>query len=439
MMVAHRCVFTGVCCAAVLLWSGQAHSQAVIFEDDLDDNSAGWSFDGLDSPFFGTLAEAIDALNSGTRIGSLGIAGYDYSVDSVPEAPNSDPSGTATTGFRVATNLLNGGAPVVDGEVVEADQAAFSIDNPGFTGRYTVQTDMYLSFSTDPSLAGTTEHGGVFVGKDTVQNPINPAFPISQGAGTLFSSDGDCFNCDYILLKNESELDLASGQYSVQDFGFGNQNGYDNTDINTDPENGPLINLPAAFPALDPIQQDGSVAFRWLTVTIEVDPDAPGMGDNGSTGTAKFSIEYEDVSNPGETASFVIGTVDNSVDDDPNDEFDTGEEPVDLTGRISLALVDFFPSIARDPSEAFIIFDNVKVFQTPLAGDFNGDGFVNAADYTNWRDGFATGDFTLDDYAEWKANFGAGTPPAAGASPTPEPTAVVLGLLPLLGLGRYRS
>ena len=40
-----------------------------------------------------------------------------------------------------------------------------------------------------------------------------------------------------------------------------------------------------------------------------------------------------------------------------------------------------------------------------LAGDFNGDGQVNAADYTVWRDGLGS-EYALAEYTTWKTNFG---------------------------------
>ncbi|MEN1680409.1 MAG: lamin tail domain-containing protein [Planctomycetota bacterium] len=82
----------------------------------------------------------------------------------------------------------------------------------------------------------------------------------------------------------------------------------------------------------------------------------------------------------------------------------------------------------------------------PPEGDYNGDGTVDAADYTVWRDAFAAGDVLtvgkavpgvadLADYGVWKAAFiGAGS----GASTlVPEPAAAAL-LLPLLGLATRR-
>jgi len=81
-------------------------------------------------------------------------------------------------------------------------------------------------------------------------------------------------------------------------------------------------------------------------------------------------------------------------------------------------------------------------------GDYNGNGIVDAADYTVWRDTFgqtllwpgegADGDLsgTIDqgDYDFWKANFGLGSPGTAsggtiggpGSLPVPEPGALVL-------------
>ncbi len=75
-----------------------------------------------------------------------------------------------------------------------------------------------------------------------------------------------------------------------------------------------------------------------------------------------------------------------------------------------------------------------------LAGDYNNDGTVNAADYTVWRNtrgqtgtGLAAdGNFDKvidpEDYTIWKSNFGqrgAGSGAAASA-PVPEPSGFVL-------------
>ncbi|TWT47537.1 glycoside hydrolase family 113 [Botrimarina hoheduenensis] len=57
-----------------------------------------------------------------------------------------------------------------------------------------------------------------------------------------------------------------------------------------------------------------------------------------------------------------------------------------------------------------------------LAGDFNGDGLVDVADYTTWRDGLGA-EYPIEDYAVWVARFG-DTLAAGGSASTasiPEP------------------
>ncbi|MGE3641125.1 MAG: NF038122 family metalloprotease [Pirellulales bacterium] len=63
-----------------------------------------------------------------------------------------------------------------------------------------------------------------------------------------------------------------------------------------------------------------------------------------------------------------------------------------------------------------------------LAGDYNSDGTVNAADYTVWRDGLGS-TFPRADYEVWKAHFGQTYDGGAGAVPsvsTTEPTTIFL-------------
>lgn len=78
-----------------------------------------------------------------------------------------------------------------------------------------------------------------------------------------------------------------------------------------------------------------------------------------------------------------------------------------------------------------------------LAGDYNNDGRVDAADYTRWRDtlgqtgaalaadGNGNGQIDNADYNIWKANFGQ-TAGAASLAPVPEPQSLVLLALALL-------
>lgn len=389
-----------------LSFASVSQSQTVVYTDAFENqetllttgqtSSTGWVF-------------TLDHANQGDA-----RFGFDYSTLQIPEAPRSAGGDAPQRGVALRTNVAGG----------NVDSSGVSLANPDFSGKYMVEVDMWLSWSLDASQVGTTEHAGLFVGKDTVTNPADVNFPVSRGAGAIFSSDGDCSNCDHILLKNEAELDTFSGQYSVTDFGFGNQNGFDNTDINTDPLNGDLLDLPAIFPAfaipLNPTfeQPAGTVGFQWITLKAEVDPDG-GSGPGPDKGTTTFTI-----TKASSGVSFFLGTIDNSIADDPTDGIVTNEGPVDMEGQVSLVIIDFFTSVARDINEATVVFDNLVVTQLPagLDGDYNGDGSVNAADYTVWRDGNSPDD-TQAGYDLWAGNYGATA--SSRAQSIPEPSSIV--------------
>ena len=84
-------------------------------------------------------------------------------------------------------------------------------------------------------------------------------------------------------------------------------------------------------------------------------------------------------------------------------------------------------------------FDNFLV-RDGLPGDYTGDGLVDAADYTRWRDqqgsvgfglsadGDADGDVDADDYGVWTADFGQSNA-LAPATATPEPASSLLAIL----------
>ena len=435
-----------------------AASAQVLFEDDFDDNAAGWVEESLTGNF--------------GLSGSDVVFGYDYSADGIPEAPNSAPGDAATSGVRLRTNT-NG---------LPTDQNSIAIENVDFSGQYTVQVDMWLNWPPAPGAVGTTLHGGLYVG-DALAGDLNTNTPTQRGAGFIASSDGDCGNCDYILLKNEFELDTFSGQYSVTEFnvtGGGNQPGYDETDVNTDPANGIDIDLPAFLPTFDIVdatggaqtggedeffQPAGAAGFQWITVTAEVDPTATGNGPGtGVDGTTKFSITNV----LGNTLE--IGTIDNSRpdildDDNDGDECDTGEGsedicvnlnnpldgdvPVDMEGRISLVLIDFFAGAGSNIDLSYALFDNIVVTGDETGGlmaDFNGDGSVDlldldilGANFGNPGDpmtGDANGDGTVDllDLDILGSEFGM----SESASAVPEPTTALLAGLTLGLLPRRR-
>ncbi|MEX2169994.1 MAG: autotransporter-associated beta strand repeat-containing protein [Pirellulales bacterium] len=87
------------------------------------------------------------------------------------------------------------------------------------------------------------------------------------------------------------------------------------------------------------------------------------------------------------------------------------------------------------------VLDVTALGVTGVPGDYNGDGTVNAADYTVWRDGGALlnevatiGSVTPEDYDAWAARFGNSGSGSASSAAVPEPTALLLALFALCGL-----
>jgi hypothetical protein len=80
-----------------------------------------------------------------------------------------------------------------------------------------------------------------------------------------------------------------------------------------------------------------------------------------------------------------------------------------------------------------------SIFTPMIAGDFNADGVVDAADYVAWRDQLNT-TYTPADYDVWRASFGRATETGADAIATaaPEPTSILLAVIAFLALFRPR-
>ncbi len=326
-----------------LVQAPSALGQTVLFKDAME-SGAGWKY----SHFGGTSKPTASDI-------SQADFGFDYSTLGIPEAPHSQVGDATRRGLRLAANTpgLWGG-----------DQVAAVYEDVNFDGQYTVQVDAWLNWSSGGSNVGTTEHLGVLAGFQVADAQQSFA-PGQNGAGALVSSDGDasCGSgiCDYILVKDGAHLDSASGQYGEDNFGFGNRLGYNSTDSNAN------LNLPALFPSFNiatatdglngtGTQPAGALGFQWVTVTLKVDTLAVGANANGKLGTVEVTLTSHHSGN-----SFVLGTIDNSVEDDPFDGYDTQERPANLSGGIGLMLTDFYNSGPSNPNRAFALFDNLRI------------------------------------------------------------------------------
>ena len=91
-------------------------------------------------------------------------------------------------------------------------------------------------------------------------------------------------------------------------------------------------------------------------------------------------------------------------------------------------------------------FDNVRLNDISdvgsVPGDYSGNGTVDAADYTVWRDGgpllnevqgVTPGSVTPEDYDAWRARFGNTSGAASGSAAVPEPACWSLAVIALFG------
>ena len=125
---------------------------------------------------------------------------------------------------------------------------------------------------------------------------------------------------------------------------------------------------------------------------------------------------------------------------------------VSMGGAQDLAFRYLFPGDSEF-TDGFVVYRNVN-FQ-PVVGDYNGDGTVNAADYTVWRDhlgasvpsgtgadGSGNGVIDAADYQVWKTNFGMSSSPGAAAlatNPVPEPSSLQFLALAAAAIGCRRQ
>ena len=120
--------------------------------------------------------------------------------------------------------------------------------------------------------------------------------------------------------------------------------------------------------------------------------------------------------------------------------------------QAGLSLMVYFEGKSPAGLESFLRatgFDKVRLEDTSdvegLPGDYSGNGTVDAADYTVWRDGgplqnevdgITPGSVTQEDYDAWKARFGNNSGAASGGSATaavPEPACWSLAVIALFG------
>jgi hypothetical protein len=117
-----------------------------------------------------------------------------------------------------------------------------------------------------------------------------------------------------------------------------------------------------------------------------------------------------------------------------------------LTTGLTTSYLDVDDSVALFLGDAFgdkAIFMNFAA--AGIAGDYNNNGTVDAADYVVWRDNLNTnntlpndpngGTVDTDQFNTWRANFGKTTGGGSSLTAVPEPSSAVAVILAALGIG----
>lgn len=235
---------------------------------------------------------------------------------------------------------------------------------------------------------------------------------------------------------------------------------FDNThDANTspprtEPDNFSFVYLPYDAENLTAglVAADGSIVSS-----------SPGAGTDWSLtkesddrGLAQYRLSFTDSSKgPSEGMLLLVGTgdyeglenQDNSMlyEVDGNDFLIRGVDHV--SGLVPAEFTDYEDTGFMF---AYVDFDDAPSLAAPqsLRGDFNSDGFVDAADYTVWRDnvddlneanlgwnGDGIAGIDEGDYEVWAANYGASLPVTTAA--VPEPASALLSLVALASLLQF--
>ncbi|MEQ8848899.1 hypothetical protein [Botrimarina sp.] len=167
--------------------------------------------------------------------------------------------------------------------------------------------------------------------------------------------------------------------------------------------------------------------------------------DNDKVYNLSLSLVRDTIETPGDTITATLTVTDLATNESWSltgteglEDATSGGIPIPGTGGPQSDSWDYFAlrNATSGSSEFDFLIDNFMVevngSNAGLAGDYNNDGLVDAADYTVWRDGQSP-DSSQAGYDLWAQNYGASLG-GGSAESTPEPGSVALAAL-AAGLG----
>ncbi|TWT98176.1 hypothetical protein Pla108_23330 [Botrimarina colliarenosi] len=314
-----------------------------------------------------------------------------------------------------------------------------------------IQSTLTAANSAGPAVTGawTSDSGNGFwdSGGDRISFTGSTAAPVAHAS---FGDGGAGYNLDSLgdSIKLTAAIDTDQAMSSIQfRYGmFGDEGGsIDGTIAGGEAWNGYYVANAvgrARVGVLEKGENGGGVGAWWSGVgpnsSVEVpESAAAASGDylvTSRTATPAGHYELElSYTRVGDGLKIDWGMISVDENGDPNGVYEHIGSVIDETpassswnyNQVGLMLLGngFTGSIIADDI-------NVAFTAGPLTGDFNGDGLVDAADYTIWRDGDEAADANFDgvvdadDYNLWASHYGATS--TSIAVTIPEPTAWLL-------------
>lgn len=400
--------------------------------------------------------DGLPGFGEGKRSGEQHQWGFGYTDDQgngmtiqeFYDANQKDSDGFVT----ISTPLSDGAGGVGPDWTFTGPTFLFNSGDQTFQGLNTIQGEGAIDFGTFEDLApngiGQVHIQSAFTDDESIVGrlhievkritvvPINPdptlvgrldaMSGISRRFGTPFSTQTNPDGSGAID-NADSEFRVIRELDQLQRF---DQNGFTNLIIQTDDDD--------ETGGFGIWQEPGYQVFDGNEATVEIraklvplNPNAQEAGDRA----ASFGVVLNDMDGDdsagvgGEEYRYEVQTADLS-----EDAFTTLQIPLtDFTSQQAFEFVNpgdgllddfnlYYMGIVTNPDAGLvgveIEYIEIRLPSTALPGDFNGDGTVDAADYTVWRDGLGS-EFTASDYEVWRDNYGASQGGVASAAPEP--------------------
>ena len=334
--------------------------------------------------------------------------------------------------FTMTGGTLSVGNRFLMGTADTATAGASNIVGNQSNGTITTMTDFTLADTNGDSTYNLSGGGEIHAGAYLIVGRQRKLGVMNQTSGVVTSGQGvhvgDAFNVDTAV--------YGSGVYNISGGSL---------TANADP----LVNVNALS-----IAPAGTGTFRVIgdDATIDVNGDMQVNAGGGSQGTLAYRLEVGDLLSMIDvsgTATFNAGAI---------LAFDTSLATPTQTSYNLLTALDIVDNGIAFNGPAGWSFDIVSggngeilraVQSGPagVAGDYNNNGVVDAADYVLWRNGgplqnevHNPGTVSQEDYTEWRARFGNTSGSGTGISGTqvPEPASAALVLVAIFTLTALR-